>query len=137
MDILKPTVEAYTISVVQHPTDSVRCFLQLNEESINLTLRLENDTARLAGFPQSWKVWDEEIEYGEEKQYHEIDDSELLDLLHEEAAYVSQSTERKIFEQLKTSLKKQFEDPDFSDKLSKEEKESIFLKIDNAIKALN
>jgi hypothetical protein len=136
---LDPKVEAKTLSVVMNPQDSVTCYVQLDEESCNLTLRLEDDVAKLAGYPQSWTVWDEIIP-GTSETYGEAEDDASIDSWVNEIespdAYVSRKTENEILRQLIQSLKIQFLDEMFTDQLSSAQKESVFEKMNKAIQSL-
>lgn len=140
MSILNPTVSASTLSVVQNTTDSVTCYVELDGESCNLTLRLDDEAARLAGYPNSWRTWDELIPGTEETTYEDAENDGSIDSFVDEIesmdAYVSRETEKEIFSQLKKALQKQFEDEDFKDRLTAKEQSEVLAKIDLAIKKL-
>lgn len=141
MSLLNPDVSASTLSVVQNPEDSITCYLELGEESCNLTLRLEGEKARLAGYPQTWRTWDENIVGEGETTYEDAEHDGSVDSFVDEIeamdAYVSRETEKEIFAQLKKALQAQFEDVDFKDTLTPAQQESVLAKMDEAIKSLN
>ncbi len=142
-NLLNPkSIKANTLSVVMSPTDSVSCYVEIDESSCNLTLRLEDESARLAGYPSLWRTWDEAIDgdlegktYGEAEQDATIES--FVDEIEAMDAYVSRETEKEIFSQLRKSLEKQFEDEMFKDQLTQAQKEEVLAKIDLAIKNLS
>ena len=140
MSLLNPTVSATTLSVLLSATDSITCYVELDGESCNLTLRFDSDNARLAGYPDGWKTWDESITDGEELIYEDAEQDGSIDSFVDEIesidAYVSRYTEKEIFNQLKKSLEKQFADEDLKDQLNAADKESVLEKLDTAIKNL-
>lgn len=140
MNLLNPTVSASTLSVLMSEKDSVTCYVELNDESCNLTLRLEDEKARLAGYPDAWKTWDENILGSGDQTYEDAENDGSIDSFVDEIeffdAYVSRDTEKEIFTQLKKSLEKQFEDEMFKDQLTQAQKESALAKIDLAIASL-
>lgn len=133
------SVKAETLSVLKSPTDSITCYVELNEHSCNLTLRFDNEIARIAGYPHSWKIFDETID-GSDSTYENAENDasieSFVDEIEEIDMYVSRKTEKEILEQLKKSLKVQFEDEIFKDDLSAEQKEEVFLKMNKAIEKL-
>lgn len=134
------SISAKTLAVLMKPHDSITCFVEIDEESCNVTLRLEDDVAKIAGYPQTWRVWDESIPGDEENTYEDAENDPELESMFDEIvsidAYVSRATEKEIFSQLKESLQKQFEDENFKDELTNSEKEEVFKKIDKAIAKL-
>ena len=140
MSLISPNVTAFTLSVLLHENDSVFCYVILDNETCNLTLRLENDKARLAGYPNSWKTWDEKILGSEGLTYQDAENDGSIDSFIDEIeamdAYVSRETEAEIFKKLKESLKKQFEDEMFANQLTESQKQIALSKIDLAIKNL-
>ena len=142
MSILNPTIKASTLSVLMNENDSITCYVEINEESCNVTLRLEDDKARLAGFPADWKTWDEPIDphSGNEYTYQDAEnDATIESFVHEIESidvYISRNIEKEIFNQLKQSLVKQFADEMFKDQLSSHQKELALAKIDLAVASL-
>ncbi len=100
MNLLNPTVSASTLSVLMSEKDSVTCFVELNDESCNLTLRFEDEKARLAGYPGAWKTWDENILGSEDQTYEDAENDGTIDSFVDEIesmdAYVSRNTEKEI-----------------------------------------
>lgn len=133
-------VIASTLSVLLSPKDSILCYLEINDESCNVSLRFEDDKARIAGYPVSWKIWDERIEGNEEYSYEDAENDPSIESPINEiesiTVYISRETEKNIFKKLKNSLKKQFEDEMFKDQLTDIQKEEAFNKIDQAIRSL-
>lgn len=139
MSLLKPKITASTLSVLLDPKNSVQAYVELDEESCNVTLRLEDEKARIAGYPQTWRTWDEVIE-GSENTYEDAEHDGSIDSIVDEIeamdAYVSRETEKEIFMLLKKSLEKQFQDEMFKDQLTAAQKEEAIAKIDLAIRSL-
>lgn len=142
--LLNPSIKAQTLAVLMSPVGSITCGLTLDcgegEEYTNVTLRFEDEKVRIAGYPQHWKTWDEQIEGNEEYTYGQAEsDGSIDDGIHEMENlqfYVSQKTEQEILRQLKKSLEKQFKDEMFKDELSKKDQQIALEKIDLAIKDL-
>lgn len=131
--LLNPRITARTLSVVLSPTDSVTCGVELNEEYANISLRLEDDVAKLAGFPQEWGVFDTHVDQydGSSPRYEDVIDE--MDLPGDLSAYVSRDTEKEILKQIKGSIQKQFEDDMFKDQLDSKQKEQVLEKIEKAL----
>jgi hypothetical protein len=142
--LLNPKIKAETLSVLMSVSGSITCGVTLDcgegEEYSNVTLRFEDESARIAGYPQNWKTHDEPIDGNEEYTYGEAEeDGGIDDGDHEIEAihhYVSRKTEQEILRQLKKSLEKQFQDEMFKDDLSKKDQQTALEKIDLAIKNL-
>lgn len=143
--LLKPTVKAEILSVLLSPVGSITCDVKIDcgegEHYQNVTLRFDGDQARIAGYPQEWKCWDDPIEGNEDYTYGQAEDdggiddgSHEIDLIK---VYISKKTEKKIFTQLKKCLEMQFEDEMFRGDLSKADQLIALEKIDLAIKDLS
>lgn len=139
MSLLNPKISATTISVLMNPKGSSQAYIELDEESCNVTLRFEEEKARIAGYPQTWRVWDEVIE-GSENTYEDAEHDGSIDSIVDEIeamdAYVSRDTEKEIFILLKKSLEKQFQDEMFKDYLTEDQKKEVLEKMDLAIRSL-
>jgi hypothetical protein len=141
MSLISPTVKAQTLSVLQKPTDSITCYVELDSESCNLSLRFEDDEAKLAGYPETWRTWDEKISSNDSDVTYEDSENDgsldsMIDEIESINSYISRKTEIQIFSLLKKSLVKQFEDEMFKDVLRKDEQEEVLAKIDLAISNL-
>jgi hypothetical protein len=133
-------IKASTISVILPDSESVSCYLDVNGESCNVTLRFDRGSeALICGYPQRWAIHNEDANpYGDsEVTYADLvlADGEELDGYHD--LYISAETEIQILSKLKRSIERQFCDFSWMDcRPSIKRQLEILTKIHNAIEAL-
>tara|TARA_Y100000034_G_C6910321_1_gene424398 strand:- start:18204 stop:18632 length:429 start_codon:yes stop_codon:yes gene_type:complete len=137
MSKLNPAIHADTLSVLLSKSDSITCSVEIDEEYSNVSLRFDRgDSAEICGYPQEWVLWSDQVTEGSGNTYHDAEmDPTIESFEHEieDFVYVSKETEKEIFRQLRKSLERQFEDPEFKDHISQKEKDLALEKIDSAI----
>lgn len=128
-------IKASTISVIHTDSTTTCCYLDVNGETCNVTLRFDRgDTAEICGYPMDWGVHDVNVDYYncESPTYAEIEDSGM-DMPE---TYISADIEKSILKKMRTSIVRQFKSKDWHDSCSKIRQTEIIKLIDNAISQL-
>lgn len=132
------TIKASTLSVILKGSDSVHCYLEVNGESCNVSLRFDRgQRAIICGYPQDWYVHDVEVEqYNCESPVGR--EAYECDALPSGAVYIDAVLEANILRKLKRCVSKQFMDPFWKDYSTPNarQKKSILAKIERAVQRL-
>jgi hypothetical protein len=134
-------IKAKVLSVVKNATDPIVCYIEVNDESCNLTLNLDADTVTLGEYPAMWRAWSDFLVGNDELATYESAEIDggldsFVDEIEDIVAYVSRSVEKEIYIQLKKSLEVQFQDEGCLSRIKDNEKALILDKLTFTIKQL-
>jgi hypothetical protein len=131
-------IKTSTLSVIMKSETSTHCYLELNGDSCNVTLRFDRgDTARICGYPQEWLLHDQTDPYDHDSDTTGADLFECDTIPEHVTQYVSKDLECSILQLLLKCVTKQFQDPSWSDSCDDATRQDVINKIENAIKALS
>jgi hypothetical protein len=126
-------IKAQTLSVILPDSNSVHCYLEIDGESCNVTLRFDcGDKATVCGYPMSWGVHDVNVDYynPESPTYAELVQCDgVIDV----PVYVSESVEKAILKKLRASVSRQFRSKDWNKSCPKKRQNQILKMLDNSL----
>ena len=133
---IKP-LKASTLSVIMRGATSVHCYLEVNGESCNVSLRFDKGPkAMICGYPQPWIIHDVGVDAYD---FESPTGAEMFEAeaIQDGVTYISAETETLILKKLKACVARQFRSKDWAESCPKREQIQILKKIERAIKAVD